>query len=42
MARRNLIIALLVFLVAGQALTTQRVGRAGADGQGAAAAPSAP
>ncbi len=33
---------MLVFLVAGQALTAQRGGRAGADGQGAAAAPSAP
>ena len=42
MARRKVLIALLVFLVAGQALTAQRGGRAGADGQAAPAAPAAP
>ena len=43
MPRRTLLIAFLVFLVAGQALTAQRGGRPGAGGQAAAAAePSAP
>ena len=41
MARRKVLIALLVFLVAGQALTAQRGGRAGAGEQGAPAAQAA-
>src|SRR6476620_3005716 len=42
MARKNVIIGLLVVLCAGQALTAQRGGQAGAAGQGAQAAPVAP